>query len=236
MPVATRMAPTCGGPSYVQTVSFMAAAGPGALRPPDPPRILEGRWKPGPRAHGEGAAPQRAREQAGEVARLLVEMDRREDEFDGPFRGHALGLERVGEAEAADREVGAGGAGAVELAVDVLAFRDDRTFRQEVEVGAVERLVEEGGADLDGLHAAFAGEEARERDLELAVGEEEDGLAAEFARLRLDRLAGAGAGGGGDGLEPVGRHAEFGCDGGEPGGRAFLAEGEGGGMWRAPRR
>ncbi len=156
-------------------------------------------------------------------------MHGREDEFDRPFGGQALGLERVGEAEAADGEVGAGGAGAIELAVDVLAFGEGGALGQEVEVGAEDRGVQVGGADLDRPHAAFAGEEARERDLELAVGEEEDRAAGKGGGGGGDGLAGAGAGGVGRGGEALGRHGEGLGDGREPAGRALLAEGEGGG-------
>ena len=62
-------------------------------------------------------------------------MDRGEDQFDGPFGGQPFGLQRVGEAEAADGQVGPGGAGAVQLPVHVLAFGQDGTCGQEVKFG-----------------------------------------------------------------------------------------------------
>ena len=161
-------------------------------------------------------------------------MDGCEDEFDGPFGGQALGFERVGEAEAADREIGAGGAGAGELAVDVLAFADLRAGGQKVEVRADERIVDVGRADLDRGHAAFAGEEAGERDFELAVGEEEDGTAVQRPGGSGDGPAGAGARGGGHGGELRRRNGEFGGDGLQPGGGALFAEGEGRGNVACP--
>src|ERR1700742_67858 len=100
MAVAMRIAPTCGGPSYVQTVSCMSGR---QSRPPD----------------------QRAREQFGEVAGLLVALDGREDEFDRPFGGDALRLQRIGKAETADHEIGPRIAAAVELTVDVLSFAEE---------------------------------------------------------------------------------------------------------------
>ena len=153
-------------------------------------------------------------------------MDRGEDEFDGPFRGQALGFERIGEAEAADGQVGTRGFAAVELEIDILAFGDHRAFRQKIEIRADETLVEIGRADLDRSHAAFAGEEPRERDLELAVGEEEHRFAAQG--LGDGRYGGAGAlaGRAGDPLEIGVGHAEGVGGGAEPGGGALLAERE----------
>ena len=77
---------------------------------------------------------ERARKKFGEVARLLVALDRREQQFDRPFRGQAFGLERIGEAEAADHEVGACGAAAIELTVDVLALAEPRRRRQQLQL------------------------------------------------------------------------------------------------------
>ena len=154
-------------------------------------------------------------------------MDRREDELDRPLGRHPLGLQRIGEAEAADRQVGAGGAGAVELAVDVLPFRDHRAFRDQREVRFHQVAVQEGRADLDRDHAAFGGEEAGERDFQLAVREEEDAAAVQRLSHPGDGGGGAGAGGGCYRLEPLVRHAEGVGDGAEPGGRPVHAEGEG---------
>ena len=60
-----------------------------------------------------------------------------------------------------------------------------------------------GRADLERAHAAFAGQEAGERDFQLAVGEEEQRLPRRVSACGGDGLAGAGAGGGGDGVEQV---------------------------------
>lgn len=69
------------------------------------------------RAAAEGAG-----EEAGEVARLFVEMDGREDEFDRPFGGVAGGFQRIRQAKAADGEVGPQRGVAVKLQIDVLTF------------------------------------------------------------------------------------------------------------------
>ncbi len=181
-------------------------------------------------------AAQGAGEETGKVAGLFVEMDRREDEFDGPFGGVAFGFQRVREAEAADGQVRGRRALAVELLFHVLPFGDDGTGGEEVEVGPDKAFVQVGGADFHRSHAAFAGQEAGERDFELAVGEEEDGLAAQFLRLGGDGLLGTGAGGGGNGLEQVAGDAEFIGDGAEPCGRASSPKGKGAGRCLAPRR
>ena len=87
----------------------------------------------------------------------------------------ALGLERIGEAEAADHEVRARGAAAVELAVDVLAFAEQRRPRgSSVELRGQVLAVQVGRADLDRLHRQLARQEAGQRDLELRIREEED--------------------------------------------------------------
>ncbi len=87
--------------------------------------------------------------------------------------------------------------------------------------------MQEGDADLDRCHAAFAGEEPSQRNFELAVGEEEDRLAVQDLGSLGDRLAGAGAGRFGHLVEKLLRDAEFRGDGAQPGGRALFAEGEG---------
>src|ERR1700749_2257367 len=95
-----RIAPTCGGPSYVQTVSCIGSD-------------LQ------PCAANEGAG-----EELGEIGRLLVTLDRGEHELDGPLRRHAFRFERVRETETADDEIGARRAAAIELALDVLPFAE----------------------------------------------------------------------------------------------------------------
>src|SRR6056297_584363 len=188
----------------------------------------EGRVSFGGLPAEDGAAVERAREERREIASLFVEMHGREHELDRPFGRQPLRLERVGEAEPADREVGAGGVAAVELGLDILALGDGGALLEQREIGADQSLVNVGGADLDRGHAAFAGEKAGERDLELAVGEEEHRATLERRAGAGDGLTGAGARRRGDGLERLGRDAEFVGDGAEPGGGALLAEGEGG--------
>ncbi len=117
---------------------------------------------------------------------------------------------------------------AVKLQVDVLAFGKDG-LRQEGEFGFHQAAVKVRSANLDREHAAFAGEEPREGDFQLAVGEHEEGLVAQGFRVGGDGLASAGAGGGGDSLEGFRCDAMHLGDGAEPVGGAFLAKGEGGG-------
>ena len=111
------------------------------------------------------AAADRSAEEACKVARLFVEMDRREDQFDGPFGGQTLGLQRIGKAEAADGQIGACGADAVQLPVNVLPFGHRRASRDQVKIWANKTFVNVGLPNLHGLHPAFAHEKARERDL-----------------------------------------------------------------------
>ena len=83
-----------------------------------------------------------------------------------------------------------------------------------------------GLADFDRVHAAFAGEETGKREFQLAVGQEENGLAGEvFAGVR-DGLSRAGARRISDAGEGFVVDAEFIRDGAEPEGRALFAEGE----------
>jgi hypothetical protein len=100
----------------VQHVVHIGHRGGDAHRP-DVRRSLVG---PDRRAAWSGlqqrAPRERPREQFGEIGRLLVALDRREQQLDRPLGGQALGLQRVGEAEAADDEVGPCRAAAVELA------------------------------------------------------------------------------------------------------------------------
>ena len=133
---------------------------------------------------------QRPREQLGEVAGLLVALDRREDEFDRPLRGEALRLERIGEAEAAHDEIRVRCAAAIELTVDVLAFAELDARRQQLQLCGEVPLVQVGRADLDQLHPQFAREEASERNLELRVGEEEHALPGELEAVSRDGLPG----------------------------------------------
>ena len=66
-----------------------------------------------------------------QIGRLLVAMDGGEQQLDRPLRRQAFRLQRVGEAEAADRDIGLGGAAAVELAFHVLAFAQQRAGGQQ---------------------------------------------------------------------------------------------------------
>jgi hypothetical protein len=79
------------------------------------------------------AAAQRTGEEPGEIARLLEAVDRAEQQLDRPFRRRPFGFERIGEAEAADHEIGRGGAAAVKLPIHVLALAELRLLGQQGE-------------------------------------------------------------------------------------------------------
>eukprot|EP01039_Chlorochromonas_danica_P012394 gene12395-14166_t len=85
-----------------------------------------------------GAAGQRPRKQIGKVSGLVETVDRGEDELDGPLGGEALGLQRIGETQAANGQVRPRGAAAVELQVDVLPLRHRHARRQTVDLRADE--------------------------------------------------------------------------------------------------
>ncbi len=120
--------------------------------------------------------------QLGEVGGLLVALDRREHQFDRPFGRHALGLQRIGEAEPAHHEIGPRGAAAVELPVDVLPFAQRDVRRQQLEFLGEMLAMQIGRADLDQLHRQFARQKARQRNFELRIGKQEDALAGELDR------------------------------------------------------
>ena len=162
-------------------------------------------------------------------------MDRREHQFDGPFRGKPFGLQRVGKTKATDCQVRALCAGAVKLAVHILAFGQHRDGRQQIKVRAKDVAVQIGRAHFQGRHAAFAGQKAGQRNFKLAVGEEEQGAVPQRCGLGRNGFAGARTGGFGSGPENGVRHAEFVSDGPQPKGRAFFTKGEGGrNVARAP--
>ncbi len=162
-------------------------------------------------------------------------MDGGEDQLDRPFRRKPFGFQRIGQTKPTNGQIGAGCADTVKLQIHILTFGQNRAFLQQFQFRGQQFAVQIGGSNLDRCHATFAGQEARKRDFQLAVGEEKDRLAVQILRLCGNGLAGAGAGGCGDGLENLGRDAEFGCDGLQPGRCALFAKGEGGGQaLRAP--
>ena len=118
---------------------------------------------------------------------MFVALDRREQEFDRPLRRDALRFQGIREAESTHDQIGRRGAAAVELPIDVLAFAEQRPMGQKRKLGRHERPVEIGRSDLDGNHAELTREEARKRDLELRIGEEEDALAGKLTALARDR-------------------------------------------------
>ena len=61
-------------------------------------------------------------EELGEVARLLVEMHRRENQFDGPFGGQTLGFERIGQPQTTDSQIGSCLAAPRQLQIRYLAL------------------------------------------------------------------------------------------------------------------
>ena len=150
-----------------------------------------------------------------------------EDQFNRPFGGKPFGFQRVGKTKAAHGQIGAGGAGARQLLVDILAFGNHRPLGQQRQFRCQQIPVQERGTHLDGSHAAFAGQEPGQRNLQLAVGKEEHRFSAKRFACGGDGFCGTGAGCGGDGVEYSLRHAEFIGDGLQPKGGPFGPERKG---------
>jgi hypothetical protein len=137
----------------------------------------------------QGGAPQRPREELGKIGRLIEAMDRREDQLDRPLGPQTLGLQRIGQTQTADREIGAILAQPIELPFEILTLGEAHAFGQEAHLLGHELTIEERRTHLDQLHAAFALQEARERDLELRIREEADALALKgLAMMRKSAL------------------------------------------------
>ena len=108
-------------------------------------------------------------------------MDGAEHQLDRPLGGDALGLQGVGEAEAAHHQIGPRGAHPLQLALHVLAFTDAGALRQQGQLGIEELAIEVGGAHLHQLHAALALQETPQGELQLGIGQQEQA----FARQQL---------------------------------------------------
>ena len=106
-------------------------------------------------------------------------MDGAEHQLNRPLGDKALGLEGVGQAHAANHQVGAGGAQAIELAFDVLAFAELGGGRQQGQLLGHQQAIEVGGAHLHQLHAAFLLQEAGQGELQLGIGQQEQALASQ---------------------------------------------------------
>jgi hypothetical protein len=132
---------------------------------------------------------ERAREEFGEIGRLLVALHRREDEFDRPLGGDALGLERIGEAQSADGEIGLRRAAAIELASTSwpslsMANAGGSSASSSPDAGDAGRACRPRP-----LHAEFARRKRAIGIFELRIGEEEDALALQGAVMQ--RTSGA---------------------------------------------
>ena len=66
------------------------------------------------------AAYQRAAEQLSQISRLVVALNRREYQLNGPFGGHAFGFQRIGQTKAANHNVWPRRTAAVKLVFNVL--------------------------------------------------------------------------------------------------------------------
>ena len=64
-------------------------------------------------------------------------MDGREDQFDRPFGRQPLRLQRIGQTQAADDQIGPRRARAIQLPVDILPLADPGFRRQTLIVGLV---------------------------------------------------------------------------------------------------
>src|SRR6185295_11393019 len=167
MAVAIRIAPMCGGPSYVHIVSCMTLSH--QLRSPH----------------------QRPCKQLGEIGGLLVALDRREDQLDRPLGRDTFRFEGIGETQPADHQIGTSVATAIELLVDILPFTQQNVRRQQVEVRTEVLAVDIGTADFEQLHRQFLGQETGERHFELRVREEKNAPASELISKWDKRTSGA---------------------------------------------
>ena len=108
-------------------------------------------------------------EQFGEVTRLVEAVNRREHQFDRPLGGKSLRLERIGKAQAADREVRAVGTDAVQLALDILPLADPGILRQAGKIGGQVRAVKLRRPDHDRDNAQFVPEAPTQPNLSLRI-------------------------------------------------------------------
>ncbi len=169
---------------------------------------------------------QRSREQAGQVGRLVEALDRREHQFDRPLGGHAFGLQRIGQAEATDHQVRRGGAAAIELPVDILAFAEHGAGRQPGQFLRKMAAMQERRADFDQRHAQLAMQEAGDRDFQLRIREEEQALAFKLRTQSGQRLPGTAAGRRQCRIDGLRVQLEGAGGGLEPGVAAFVAQRE----------
>lgn len=135
-------------------------------------------------------------------------------------------MQRVGQAEAADGDVGSLGAAAVELAFDVLALAQACASWQPGQFLRHVSALQKGRADFGQHHAQFTRQEAGDRDFKLRIGEEEHVFSSQHFALPLQRHLGALAGVCGDLIDHARRDAK-GCRRRmQPGGGAFDADRE----------
>ena len=87
---------------------------------------------------------------------------------------NALGLQRICEPEAAHHEIGPCRTTAIELQVDVLSFSQRDACRQQLEFFGKMLAMQIGGTHFDQLHRQFARQEARQRNFELGIREQEN--------------------------------------------------------------
>jgi hypothetical protein len=70
--------------------------------------------------------PQRSGKEFGQITALLKTLDRREDQFDRPFRGDTLRLQWIGQTEPADDQIGATRKATRELSLQILTLAEQR--------------------------------------------------------------------------------------------------------------
>ena len=116
-------------------------------------------------------------------------MDGAEHQLDRPFGGDALGLERIGQPQAADHQIGAGRPHPLQLALDVLSLAHLGAAGQQGQLLGHQLPIQVGGAHLHQLHAALARQEAGQGDLHLGIGHQEQPLA--FEHLAMGRQGAA---------------------------------------------
>ena len=127
----------------------------------------------------QGAAAQGAGKQFGQIAGLVATVDGAEYQLNRPLCSDALGLEGIGQAEAAHHKIRPLGADPLQLAFHVLPLADAGAGWQKGQLGIEQLAVEVGRAHLDQLHAALAVQEAPQRKLQLGIGQQKEPFASQ---------------------------------------------------------
>ena len=116
------------------------------------------------------ATAQRPGEQLRKVTGLVDAVNRTEHQLNRPFGGDSLCLQRIGQTHAADHEIGATVADAIQLQLDVLTFHDWGPLGQESQLFGHLLPVQVRRSDLDQFHAALPLQKSGQGQLQLGLG------------------------------------------------------------------